>query len=167
MMNYTILADSLRYPTAGLVSKLQHAMSDMPDCSEKTRIANFIKQVERLSLGSWEELYTRTLDLNPLVAPYIGYQIWGDEFRRGDFMAKLMREYREKGVDTEGELPDHLAPILRYLDTTSDPVPELLEIFGPSVKKMRDVLQKEEPENPYLHLVEALLENLDELEEIT
>ena len=53
-----------------------------------------------LSLGEWEELHTRTLDLNPPAAPYVGYQIWGDSYQRGAFLAKMNRALVEAGVDS-------------------------------------------------------------------
>jgi len=36
-----------------------------------------------------EELYTRTFDLQAVCSPYVGYQLFGDSYKRGIFMARL------------------------------------------------------------------------------
>jgi nitrate reductase delta subunit len=63
----------------------------------------------------------------------------------------------EAGVDLEGELPDHLVPILRYLGTVENPLPELTIVIGPAVQRMLSVLRGALPGNPYGYLLEAVL----------
>ena len=60
----------------------------------------FSADIDRLPLGAWEELHTRTLDLNPPAAPYVGYQTWGESYQRGAFLAKMNRALAETGMDT-------------------------------------------------------------------
>ena len=55
----------------------------------------------------------------------------------------------------DGELPDHLIPILRYLDLTSQPLPELVDVLEPAVQRMLSGLRQAEASNPYTHLLEA------------
>jgi nitrate reductase delta subunit len=116
----------------------------------------FLKKMKGLSLAQREELHTRTLDLNPLAAPYIGYQIWGESYQRGAFMSRLNQEFVKHGIDKEGELPDHLIPILRYLTITNEPIPELSKVLPQALKAMRIKLKKAESDNPYLHLLKAV-----------
>lgn len=130
----------------------------MPDSAVKRAFTAFIKHIQLLSLGEWEELHTHTLDLNPSVAPYIGFQIWGESYKRGHFMALLNRVFRENNINPCGELPDHLIPVLRYLGSTDQPVPELIEILTPAVQKMQSALRKKESNNAYTHLLEAVLQ---------
>jgi nitrate reductase delta subunit len=72
-------------------------------------------------------------------------------------MALMNRALNQNGIDPDGELPDHLTPILLYLDQASQPLPELLEVLEPSVHKMRQVLHKKDPANPYISLFDAIL----------
>jgi nitrate reductase molybdenum cofactor assembly chaperone NarJ/NarW len=58
-------------------------------------------------------------------------------------------------VNTGGELPDHLAPILRYLGCTTQPLPELVEVLQPALERMTAGLRRAEPDNPYLDLLAA------------
>ena len=48
----------------------------------------------------------------------------------------------EAGVDASGELPDHLIPVLRYLGWASDPLPELVAVFEPAVRRMLQALRE-------------------------
>jgi nitrate reductase delta subunit len=156
MGTLTMLAEALRYPTCDCLKTLQSSRSGIPPGEVKESFEAFLERVQELSLGEWEELYTRTWDLDPIIFPYVGYQTWGENYRRGNFMSRLNRALVKAGVDTDGELPDHLVPVLRYLDTVSLPLPELVEIFEPALQKMLTTLRKVEASNSYILWLEAV-----------
>jgi nitrate reductase delta subunit len=162
MGTYALLAEALRYPAPGRIETLEAGLMEMPGGRVKKAFSLFVERIQGLSLGEWEELHTRTLDLNPPVAPYLGFQMWGESYKRGNFMAHLNYQIKELGIDTDGELPDHLIPVLRYLEAASarglGPSAELLEVLAPAVEKMRNVLRKSESDNAYVHLFEAILQ---------
>jgi len=151
-----ILGDALQYPTHRSLERLQRGIEDIGAGAAGETYKKFVEAIQRLSLGEWEELYTRTFDLNPAVAPYVGYQIWGDGYPRGKFMAILRRVYREAELDTQGELPDHLGCVLNFLGTGLTPPAELAEAFNPALQKMIATLRKEEPHNPYNDLLQTV-----------
>lgn len=150
-----LLAEAFRYPAPGHLAALKEGLSFLPPSSEKKSLDLFIDQISRLSLGAWEELHTRTLDLNPPAAPYIGFQTWGESYQRGAFLSTMSREMAENDIETDGELPDHLVPVLRYLAQAPAPQPELLDVLIPALERMEGTLRKAEPGNPYLYLLEA------------
>ncbi len=150
-----VLAEAFCYPGPGRLEALRAGLSALPSGAGKMAYTAFIAGVSPLSTGEWEELYTRTLDLNPPAAPYVGYQTWGEGYQRGAFLALLNRELSEAGVDTGDELPDHLAPVLRYLARARQPMPELVELCGPALQRMLSALRRVEPGNPYAELLEA------------
>ena len=158
MSVYSLLAEAFCYPRPGLLDRLETGLTSIEDSPVQSGLASFINKVKLLSLSEWEELSTNTLDLSPTIAPYVGYQIWGESYKRGEFMANLSRQMMELEIDTEGELPDHLVPILRYLDAADDPLPELMENLGPAVQKMMTILKQKDKDNPYIDLMEAVLE---------
>lgn len=165
---YAILADAFAYPDPGRLALMRRGRDAAPPGPVKDGYAGFIRQIERLSLGEWEELHTRTLDLSPAVAPYVGYQMWGDSYQRGAFMSNLNRALIDTGVDPTGELPDHLTPILRYLAAVDDPLPELVEVLGPALERMASALRGAEPNNPYVSLLgatQALCQGLNKKKE--
>jgi len=153
---YVTLADAFCYPVPGRLDALKRGLAAMPKGAGKDAYAAFLNGIDRLPLGEWEELHTRTLDMNPPAAPYVGYQTWGESYQRGAFMAKMNRALAEAGVETDGELPDHLAPSLRYLAATGNPLPEMIEVLGPALQRMIATLRKAEPDNPYVSLLQAV-----------
>ncbi len=154
---YQALALAFTYPREGLLEELKAALAGLPEGPAKRALVRFVAEVEKLPLSQWEELYTATLDMNPKLVPYIGYVVWGESYRRGDFMAALKREMDRLGVDLGGELPDHLVPVLRYLARTEEPLPELVEIYEPAVARIKKDLAVFDRTSPYRHLLEALL----------
>lgn len=153
---FLTLAEALHYPGPGSLDVLELGLSNLPNTPLRRSFGHFMKGVRPLRPHEFEELYTRTLELAPLTAVYVGYQVWGDAYPRGEFMAALNRTYADMGLDTQGELPDHLGVILRYLAQTPEPLPELRNVLEPSVKAMHDTLKTLEPRNPYLHLLDAV-----------
>lgn len=130
-------------------------MGALPDGKVRSRLERFVAAVTPLPLGEWEELHTRTLDLSPYFVPYVGHVVWGESYKRGAFMAALNRDMAAVGVDLEGELPDHLAPVLRYLEATASPDEELVDVLPQAVTAMIKDLKKSDAENPYLHVLNA------------
>lgn len=152
---YTLLAEAFCYPAPGHLAALEKGLETLPAGIQKQSLASFIGKIRARSLGEWEELHTRTLDLNPPSAPYIGYQTWGESYQRGAFLSKMNRELMDAGVDTQGELPDHLIPVLRYLGQATEPLPELVEVLDPAIQRITTGLRKADPGNPYLDLLVA------------
>lgn len=154
---YILLAEAFRYPQPGLLEQLEEGLTAVGDGPAQAKLAVFVKKVGEMPLADWEDLCTRTLDLSPSAAPYIGFQIWGETYQRGVFMAQLNRAMAAQDIDPEGELPDHLVPVLRYLASTNQPVPDLVEHFETAVERMVSVLRGKDKGNPYVALFEAAL----------
>jgi nitrate reductase delta subunit len=153
---YATLADACCYPAPGRLEALKRGQDALPQGAGRIAYTAFLKSIERTSLSAWEELHTRTLDLNPSTAPYVGYQMWGDSYQRGAFMAKMNRALAETGVENDGELPDHLTPVLRYLAAADEPLPELIEVLDPALARMISALREADPGNPYVNLLQAV-----------
>lgn len=152
------LALAYQYPTPGSTKALWERVNQLPKSSAKDLLEGFLGAFSGLKLSEREELYTRTLDLTPLTPPNVGYAVYGEDYRRGRFMAALNSEYMALGLDTAGEIPDHLIPVLRYLAVTQEPLPELLQLLEPALKQIHHTLKTLEPKNPYLMLLEATQE---------
>lgn len=150
-------AEGFSYPVPGQLKQWVAGMGALPETPGRSEYAAFLRALQPMSQGEWEELYTRTLDLNPEFAPYLGYQMWGDSYKRGNFMSQLNKAMQENQIDRGGELPDHLVPVLRYLDEVSAPIQDLLLVLEPALEKMVDKLKKEDAANPYLHLLKAVI----------
>ncbi len=171
MGSFAVLAEGLSYPTPGRLEALQAAPVCFP-VEAARHWGAFLRAVSALPLGAWEELYTQTWDLDPIAAPYIGFQTWGESYKRGEYMARLSQVMNAAGIDYCGEMPDHLIPVLRWLDVVNrepnPPAPfpkreggeELAELFQPippAVERMLVVMSQRAPTNPYAHLLESIL----------
>jgi nitrate reductase molybdenum cofactor assembly chaperone NarJ/NarW len=167
MSIFSSLAEAYLYPTPGRLNILWKGQEGAPSGLARKAFSAFLESVGRLSLNEWEELHTRTLDLNPPAAPYVGFQIWGESYPRGVFMSQLSHVFAQADIDTAGELPDHLTPILRYLAVTDQPLPELTAVLPAAVERMIKVLQKAEVDNPYILLYQATRAAIDERQPVT
>lgn len=150
-----VVALGYRYPESLRLEELREAVQNDLRGPVQRRMRRFVAAVGELDLARWEELHTRTLDLSPIFVPYVGHVIWGENYRRGEFMADLKREMERYGVDPAGELPDHIEPILRYLAVAAEPLPDLVAVLGDAVGVMHSTIRSAEPSNPYRHLVGA------------
>lgn len=152
---FATVADALRYPAPGRLEALRLSTAELDAGEVRAQLGTFVERIGVLSLGEWEELHTRTLDLSPHFAPYVGHAVWGDSYKRGEFMAVLNRALASEGVDADGELPDHLIPVFRYLDAVADPIPEVLEQLKPALERMRAELTEADSNSPYLTVLDA------------
>ncbi|MEN8039990.1 MAG: molecular chaperone TorD family protein [Actinomycetota bacterium] len=151
----SVVAMAMRYPTPDSLTALTAAINGLPKGNAEREMRRFLKGIDGRELKELEELFTTTFDLTPVVTPYVGHLAWGDSYERGAFMADIQAAMRSAGVDPEGELPDHIEPILRYLAVTDDPIESLKPILVPAVTKMEKTLKKADSKNPYVHVLAA------------
>lgn len=153
-----LLAEGYRYPDAAMEPLLSEAPDGLPAAAAQAW-TRFTRALGGLAPGRREELFTRTLDLNPVAAPYVGYQLYGEDYRRGAFMATMSRELARLGLGEEGELPDHLGCVLRYLaaaeEATEAPAREVVDVTAQALRSMARQLAGVDRANPYRHLVRA------------
>lgn len=96
-------------------------------------------RLEQESLDEVQEIFTRSFDVQPITTLSVGYLLFGDDYKRGEVLVHLRREQRAAGLDDGGELPDHLANVLRLLARWDDRdlVEEfVLELLGPAIEEM-------------------------------
>lgn len=155
MGDASAVALAFRYPAPGSLERLRDVVTTIESRPVRHSMENFLSQIGSRELSEWEELHTATLDLSPKFVPYVGHAVWGENYRRGAFMADMSRALREAGLDLFGELPDHLDPILRYLDSVDDPLADLVEVLPQALMRMTRELAKADKTNPYRHVLEA------------
>ena len=156
----SILAEAFRYPSRDRLSNISEAVSALPRGSARSALSAFVERAGKLSLVQWQELYTRTFDINPCAPPYVAFVIWGESHNRSRIMAKLGSAMQAIGIDLDGELPDHLVPLLRYVDRATSSIVELNPMMELALRSIHRRLQKADPDNIYLGLIEAAVEEL-------
>ncbi len=160
MKEYDLFADILDYPAPFTVERIDELLPLVADVdgSAVRELERFREFVAEHALTELEEQYTRTFDLQPLCYPYVGYQLFGEEFRRGMFMAGLREHYRAKGFQAGDELPDQLCVILRFLAGREPGAVErelVSDCLVPSLTKL--VAGFTDAANPYRAPLQALL----------
>ncbi len=150
------------YPTPHLLSDARDCASLLPEHETRAAlVASFASFLEGTSPEHLQEIYTRTFDLKPSCFPYVGYHVFGESYKRGDFLARLRGRYRELGLDPGSELPDHLAVVLRFISLLGDDQEgrDFVELcLAPAVVKMLESLRSEE--NPYGWVLQALAQSI-------
>ena len=151
---FELLAHLIDYPSPELPAQVRECAAALKVQRSRAarHMAHFRLFVQQAPLCRLEELYAATFDLKPVCYPYIGYQLFGDTYKRGEFLAQLNARYRESGFVVQGELPDHLSLILRYLARTWD-ADLVTEGVIPSLERMIGQLEA----NPYRDLMRAIL----------
>lgn len=119
---YRYFASALTYPDEEVrktVSQMHNALSiNYPDASEM--MAEFFEFTETTSIWKWEEIFTRTFDVQAISTLDIGYTLFGDDYKRGELLANLNREHIKTGNDCSTELSDHLPNVLNLLSKHED-----------------------------------------------
>lgn len=156
---YEILASSLEYPGEDWNTHLERCKQWLtiqePDVA--VQFIRFRRQVDKLPVEKLQELYTQTFDLNPVCTLDIGYHLFGENYKRGELLARLRETEAPFELGQENQLPDHLPVLLRLLAKLKDE--ELRraligELLIPALGKMSEALSQ--TENPYRDLIEVI-----------
>lgn len=158
---YELLAGLLCYPapaTVALASACRAALE--PRCAgAAAAVGAFADAVSGLELRDQEELFVRTFDLSPSATLDLGFQLFGESYKRGIFLVKMQQAARAHGVDPGSELPDHLPVVLRLLarlEERDEPRALADEVILPAVAKVIGVLDAPEGRRtPYIDLLRA------------
>ncbi len=171
---FELFADALDYPTAQINNRLSKlaALLEEPDRAglpvpdnivrAKGLIEQFRCSCESAGLRRLEEAYTATFDLTADCSLYVGYHIFGDDWRRSSYLVQLHQLYRTKNFALGNDLPDHLPTILRFL-ALPVALDEAAEIIGEClIPAVSQILRRiKSASNPYPRIFEALLIYLD------
>lgn len=135
--------------------------SKIATCSSADELSTFINAVSPFSLSQVQELYTRTFDLNPVCALEIGYHLFGENYKRGEFLANLRETEAPFDLGQRDQLPDYLPVLLRLLRKLTDEELKtslIAECMLPAIAKMLKSFK--DNDNPYRYLLRALQNTL-------
>ncbi len=167
---YDLFVPVLTYPDAGYlrhVAALREAQEkkkqecpEAPSVVECVKlISSFWEQLRNKSVHELEETFTYTFDMKPLCALDMGWHLFGEDYNRGVFLARMRRELAAHKIQESRELPDHITHVLLVLGRMT---PKAAMSFAqccviPALDKMTAALGKQEKkENPYLFLLRGL-----------
>jgi nitrate reductase delta subunit len=113
-----LFADILDYPTPGLAERAAEcaALIGAAQPEAVTLLGSFRSFAEKTPLGKLQEVYSGFFDLNSICHPYIGYQLFGENYKRSALLIELKKAYRAVGFEAPtGEIPDRLSTVLHFV----------------------------------------------------
>lgn len=114
---YVLLGTLLEYarPDAAAVAQEARALLAPRSAEAASHVEAFGTYAASVSAEALSELYARTFDFNPSHALELGYQLFGESYKRGVFLVKMQARVKAFGIAFEPELPDHLSVVLKLL----------------------------------------------------
>lgn len=154
---YERLAVLFSYPADGYRQQADDWLGAMGSEPGEAAAAfrEFHAGIEGLGTEELQELFTRTFDLNPMCTLEIGWQLYGEDYHRGEFLVRMREQLREYDVPESGELPDHLSHALLLLGKLeAEEAAEFASRYVlPALDKMRAAWK--ENRNAFAPLLEA------------
>ncbi|MFQ5633088.1 MAG: nitrate reductase molybdenum cofactor assembly chaperone, partial [bacterium] len=153
-------ANLLSYPEKSRLAHIeaqQEALEAEPALREK--VADFASYVMQTEITAIEEQFTNTFDLGAAYTLEIGWHLFGEDYRRGEFLVNMRQSLAEENLPESIELPDHISHCLELLARLDweDAKAFANAYLQPAMKK---ILTGFPDENPYRCVVEVLQEIL-------
>lgn len=161
--NYIQLADLFRYPSVESAMHIDKCLdiiaSHYPDYKEL--MLPMQEHIRTKTLTELQEYYIKTFDVQAVCFLDIGYVLFGEDYKRGDFLVLIKKEQEKVNNDCGVELADHLPNMLTLLPKMKDV--ELREelvvsLFIPALEEM--VIQFNQINNVYCNLLSGLIQIL-------
>ncbi|MBI2518885.1 MAG: hypothetical protein HYV97_00645 [Bdellovibrio sp.] len=158
MTNYAHYVHLLTYPSPSWYE----SVSKIP---ETEYLDKFRRAIQGKEVSELEELFTSTFDIQGVCCLDVGHVLFGDDYKRAEFLVGVSQLERESGIDAGTELPDHLPNILKLLSVmpNSEIKKEMLEsAVKPAVQKMLESFPaSNERCNPYKFVFQGLMAQLE------
>lgn len=139
--HYTLLAELFRYPNQDIkttVIKIQEFL----DKNYPNAGIEFNRFFEFIALSTYsqiEEIFQKTFHIQAICFLDLGYVIFAEDYKRGEFLVNMKAEQDKYKNDCEHELADNLPYVLRLLPMHKDEsfINELVVmIMIPALEKM-------------------------------
>jgi nitrate reductase molybdenum cofactor assembly chaperone len=153
---YERFAGLFEYPGEDYRAKAEECLIALRhEHSDSALFEQFCAAIRDFNTDELRELFTQTFDLNPTCALEIGWQLYGEDYQRGEFLVRMREQLREHSLRESGELPDHLTHalvLLAHLEPAE--ASEFAQGYLlPALDKMR--ASWHEQRNPFSALVES------------
>ena len=113
------------------------------------KLDGFLQFIENSQLWKLQEEYVSTFDLFPLCPPYVSHHLYGESYKKGEYMVRLREIYREYGFEVpdnlKNELPDHISVIMGFLGEIGKTArQEFLNLVLDGLKKMAESVKNKD-----------------------
>lgn len=138
--HYRVLADLFRYPKQDYIENVNNCADLIgklyPEAHAK--LVPFMEWVNTHDMSEIEELFGRTFHIQAICYLDLGYVLFAEDYKRGEFLVQMKREQAKANVDCGEELADNLPNVLHLMSVLDDT--DFLQEFG--VRVMKPSLEK-------------------------
>lgn len=164
MQIYKYIAHLFNYPGGDNRMVVEQLHLELPEYGES--VVDYFLPVARHFTSSpvseLQEYYIRTFDVNAACYLDVGYVLFGEESKRGQFLLNMKYEQLKANNDCGTEFADHLPNVLTLLPKIEDHnfrEELVVTMLLPALKHMLGNFSKEE--NNYRYLLQILIEVLE------
>lgn len=154
----TQLASLLDYPYESKHEFVNKTMKEVAGNGDEATscFEVFSKGVINTPMDKLEELYVSTFDVQSVCSLDVGYLLFGEEYKRGQFMAQVHKLHRENNNSCGTELPDYLPNMLRLIQVLPEEDAKTLvhTFIYPAIIKMEECFTN--VENFYKQLLSTI-----------
>ncbi len=146
-----LFADLLDYPCAGVAGTAAECEALVGDAAPQAAelLSEFRSFAEDTPIGKLEEVYSGFFDLNPVCHPYVGYQLFGENYKRSSFLLGLKERYRAEAFEASAsEIADRLSTVLRFVAHARDSEDTRELVREGLLPALRRMTAKPESRNP-------------------
>ena len=119
---YHLFSELFRYPVTGYQNRVNQCMSllqtEYPDAANEMQ--RFVDYINSECLENIEEIFGKTFHIQAICFLDIGYVIFGEDYKRGEFLVHMKQEQQKANNDCGEELADNLANVLELMTKTED-----------------------------------------------
>ena len=160
MTQYTLIAQMFDYPEKDFGNKIASIRNKLISVYPQTAdsLSEFESFINTKSIQELQEYFIRTFEVKALCNIDVGYILFGEDYKRGEFLVNIQSEHKKANNDCGSELGDYLPNMLYLLPKIEDHefAEELaFSVLIPAVKQMiKTFLDKT---NIYYKVLEVLL----------
>lgn len=138
---YDLYADIFDYPSQNLPATVvecgRRLVDKLPRAAEN--LARLESETNACDTRAMMEKYAAIFDFSPARTLDLGYQLFGETYKRGIFLVKMKEAMEKYQIPLGNELPDHLPSVLRMLSVLKaedEPRDLVEEVILPGVEKI-------------------------------
>jgi nitrate reductase molybdenum cofactor assembly chaperone len=161
---YSYIAQLFNYPNGDYLETVEQLQTELKKYGE-SHVDEFISVASHFTsnpISELQEYYIHTFDVNASCYLDVGYVLFGEESKRGQFLLNMKSEQLKANNDCGTEFPDHLPNVLTLLPKIEDHLftEELVvTMLLPALKQMFGNFSKED--NNYRYLLKILIDLLE------
>ncbi len=110
------------FPQNNWKERALQAIDEMNETFPQTKntIAPFKRWIKQANPAEIEENFTKTFHIQAVCYLDLGYVIFGEDYKRGVFLANMKAEQEAYGIDLQNELADNIGNVLKLLAVHHD-----------------------------------------------